>query len=106
MDGYKFYCSRCGWNQDIVRKELGSTIWFCSVFAALGMIGPAVIGVVYPSNWVELSRDTGPVFSAAHDSTKVVLGSVQRNSKSIRNMFQFSFRIVFTPQFPGDVWVG
>jgi len=26
IDGYKFYCSRCGWNHEIVQGELSSTI--------------------------------------------------------------------------------
>src|SRR5215472_16593869 len=26
IDGYKFYCSRCGWNHEIVQGELSSAV--------------------------------------------------------------------------------
>lgn len=45
MDGYKFYCSRCGWNHEIVREELSSTIKVSLFLVALGVICAVVMRV-------------------------------------------------------------
>lgn len=55
MDGYKFYCSRCGWNHEIVRKELSSTIKISLFLMTLGVIFATVMRVRNPGEgwlWV------------------------------------------------------
>jgi len=53
MDGYKFYCSRCGWNHEIVRGELSSTIKVSLFLVTLVMIFAVVVRVRNPSEgWV------------------------------------------------------
>jgi hypothetical protein len=57
MDGYKFYCSRCGWNHEIVRRELSSTIKVCVFLVTLGLIFAVVVRVRNPSEgwaWVAI----------------------------------------------------
>jgi hypothetical protein len=49
MDGYKFYCSRCGWNHELVREELLSTIKVSLVVVALALVLAAVSRVRNPS---------------------------------------------------------
>jgi hypothetical protein len=45
IDGYKFYCSRCGWNHEIVRRELSSTVKSSSVLLVLGVVSAIVVGI-------------------------------------------------------------
>jgi hypothetical protein len=49
MDGYKFYCSRCGWNHEIVRGELSSTIKVSLFLVAVGVLVAVVMRVRNPS---------------------------------------------------------
>ncbi len=49
IGGYKFYCSRCGWNHEIVRRELSSTIKVSLFLIALGVILAAVVRVKSPN---------------------------------------------------------
>jgi hypothetical protein len=69
MDGYKFYCSRCGWNHDLVRGELSSTIKVSLVVVALGLFLAAVWRVKNPSDqwgWagILLALSALPIFYA------------------------------------------
>jgi hypothetical protein len=43
INGYKFYCSRCGWNHEIVLGELSSAIRVSLTAAALGVIFAVVV---------------------------------------------------------------
>jgi len=55
MDGYKFYCSRCGWNHEIVRKALSSTINVSLFVVALGALFAVLVRVKSPNEgwlWV------------------------------------------------------
>lgn len=57
MHGYKFYCSRCGWNHEIVRGELSSTVKVSLFLVALGVIFAVAVRVRNPSEawvWVEI----------------------------------------------------
>jgi hypothetical protein len=47
--GYKFYCSRCGWNREIARAALVSLIRPSLIVAALGVIFAVVVSVKNPS---------------------------------------------------------
>jgi hypothetical protein len=47
--GYKFYCSRCGWNHELVRGELLSTIKVSLVLVAFALVLAAVSRVRKPS---------------------------------------------------------
>jgi hypothetical protein len=38
IDGYKFYCSQCGWNRENVHRELSSSVKVSLVLAVLGAI--------------------------------------------------------------------
>ena|SRR5271165_6380236 len=49
MDGYKFYCSRCGWNHQLVRGELSSTIKISLIIVALGLLLAVVVRVKSPN---------------------------------------------------------
>jgi hypothetical protein len=49
IDGYKFYCSRCGWNHELVLGELLSTIKVSLVLVALALVLAAVARVRNPS---------------------------------------------------------
>jgi hypothetical protein len=79
MDGYKFYCSRCGWNHEIVRGELSSTIKVSLFLVTLGVIFAAVVGVRNPGEgwlWVGivLAFSALPLFyalSALHQLRKL-----------------------------------
>jgi hypothetical protein len=48
IHGYKFYCSRCGWNHEIVRGELSSAIRVSFFLVALGVIFAVVVRVKNP----------------------------------------------------------
>jgi hypothetical protein len=48
IDGYKFYCSRCGWNHEIVLGELSSAIKVSLFLVALGVIFAVVVRVKNP----------------------------------------------------------
>jgi len=53
MDGYKFYCSRCGWNHEIVRKALSSTINVSLFVVALGAMFAVLVRVKSPDEgWI------------------------------------------------------
>jgi hypothetical protein len=57
MDGYKFYCSRCGWNHEIARRELSSTIRVSVFLVILGVIFAVVVRVRNPREgwaWVAI----------------------------------------------------
>ena len=57
IDGYKFYCSRCGWNHEIVRRELSSTIKVSVFLVTLGVIFAVVVRVRNPSEgwaWITI----------------------------------------------------
>jgi hypothetical protein len=79
MDGYKFYCSRCGWNHEIVRGELSSTINVSLFLAILGVIFAVVVRVRNPSEgwaWavILLAFSALPLFyalSALHQVRKL-----------------------------------
>ena len=79
MDGYKFYCSRCGWNHEIVRGELSSTVKVSLFLVTLGVIFAAVVGGRNPSEgwlWVGivLAFSALPLFyalSALHQIRKL-----------------------------------
>jgi len=79
MDGYKFYCSRCGWNHEIVRRELSSTIKVSLFLSILGVIFAAVMRVRNPREaWLEvgivLAFSALPLFyalSALHQARKL-----------------------------------
>jgi hypothetical protein len=45
IDGYKFYCSRCGWNHEIVRRELSSDIKVSLFLVGLGVIFAVAVRV-------------------------------------------------------------
>lgn len=69
IHGYKFYCSRCGWNHDLVRGELSSTIKVGLVVVALGLLLAFVARVKNPSdNWgsagILLALSALPIFYA------------------------------------------
>lgn len=49
MDGYKFYCSRCGWNHKIVRRALSSTIKVSLFVVALGVMFAVLVRVKSPN---------------------------------------------------------
>jgi hypothetical protein len=49
VHGHKFYCSRCGWNHEIVQAELSSTIKLSLVLFTLGLLVAIGAGVKYPS---------------------------------------------------------
>jgi hypothetical protein len=49
IDGYKFYCSRCGWNLEIARAALSSTIKVSLALVALGILLALVARVRNPS---------------------------------------------------------
>lgn len=49
IDGYKFYCSRCGWNHEIVRRALSSTIKVSLVLVALGVAFAVMVRVRSPN---------------------------------------------------------
>src|SRR5208283_897147 len=52
-DGYKFYCSRCGWNHEVVRRELSLTIKISLAVAALAVILALVVHVRVPDKpWI------------------------------------------------------
>jgi hypothetical protein len=79
MDGYKFYCSRCGWNHEIVQGELSSTIKVSLFLVALGVIFAAVVRARNPGEgwlWVGivLAFSALPLFyalSALHQRRKL-----------------------------------
>jgi hypothetical protein len=68
IDGYKFYCSRCGWNHEIVRGELSSAIKVSLILVALGLAFAVVVRVKNPSGgmaWAVLLAFSGlPVYYA------------------------------------------
>lgn len=68
IDGYKFYCSRCGWNHEIVRRELSSTIVVSLVLVALGVVLAIVVRIKNPGErwaWAILIAFSGlPVYYA------------------------------------------
>jgi hypothetical protein len=49
IDGYKFYCSQCGWNHDIVRGKLSSTIKVSAILVTLGAALAVVVRIRNPS---------------------------------------------------------
>jgi hypothetical protein len=49
IDGYKFYCSSCGWNHEIVRGELSSTIKVSLILLALGLAFAVVVRIRNPN---------------------------------------------------------
>lgn len=49
IDGYKFCCSRCGWNQEIARTALSSTIKVSLALVALGVLLAVLARVRNPS---------------------------------------------------------
>ena len=49
IDGYKFYCSSCGWNHEIVRGELFLTIKVSFALVALAVILSLVVRLKNPS---------------------------------------------------------
>ena len=49
IDGYKFYCSRCGWNRELVPGELSSTIKVSLILMALGLVLAVVARIKSPS---------------------------------------------------------
>jgi len=65
MDGYKFYCSHCGWNHEIVRGELSSTIKVSLFLMALGVIFAAVMRVRNPNEAGGWASDSASVFGVA-----------------------------------------
>ncbi|SRR6266478_1417422 len=79
IDGYKFYCSRCGWNHEIVRRELSFTIKVSLFLATLGVIFAVVVRVRNPgedSMWIGilLAFSALPLFyalSALHQVRKL-----------------------------------
>jgi hypothetical protein len=48
IDGYKFYCPRCGWNHEIVRGELSSAIKVSLFLVVVGVIFAVVVRVKNP----------------------------------------------------------
>jgi hypothetical protein len=48
IDGYKFYCSRCGWNHEIVRRELSTTIRVSLFLTSLGPVFAVLMRVKNP----------------------------------------------------------
>ena len=48
MDGYKFYCSHCGWNHEIVRGELSFSIKVSLAVVVLAVIFALVVRVKNP----------------------------------------------------------
>ena len=79
MDGYKFYCSRCGWNHEIVQGELSSTIKVSLFLVTLGVIFAVVVRVRNPrEEWagvaILLAFSALPLFyalSALHQVRKL-----------------------------------
>jgi len=49
IDGYKFYCSRCGWNNEIVRGELSSSIKVSLILVVLVVVFAVVVPVKDPN---------------------------------------------------------
>jgi hypothetical protein len=69
MDGYKFYCSRCGWNHEIARRELSTTIKVSVFLVTLGVIFAVVVRVRNPNEgwaWIAilLAFSAFPLFYA------------------------------------------
>jgi hypothetical protein len=50
-DGYKFYCSRCGWNHQVVQGELSSAIKIHLVFLCLPVLLIMVARLKSPNEW-------------------------------------------------------
>lgn len=79
IDGYKFYCPRCGWNHEIVRRELSLTIKVSLFLATLGVIFAVMVRVRNPSEgsiWIGilLAFSALPLFyalSALHQVRKL-----------------------------------
>jgi cbb3-type cytochrome oxidase subunit 3 len=68
IDGYKFYCSRCGWNHETVQRELSSATTVSLVLVALGVIFAIVVRIKNPGEswaWAILVAFAGlPVYYA------------------------------------------
>lgn len=68
IDGYKFYCSRCGWNHEIAQRELSSAIKVSLVLVALGVIFAIVVRIKNPGEswaWAILIAFSGlPLYYA------------------------------------------
>lgn len=68
IDGYKFYRSRCGWNHEIVQRELSSTTTVSLVLMAVGVIFAIVVRIKNPGEswaWATLMAFSGlPVYYA------------------------------------------
>lgn len=50
-DGYKFYCSRCGWNHSIVEVELSSAIRVHLILLCLALLLVVVARLKSPGEW-------------------------------------------------------
>ena len=79
MNGYKCYCSRCGWNHEIVRGELSSAIKVSLFLVTLGVIFAVVVRMRNPSEgwaWVVILLAFSPLplfyaLSALHQARKL-----------------------------------
>ena len=49
IEGYKFYCSRCGWNHEIVEGELSSAIKVSLILVALALAFAVIVHVRNPN---------------------------------------------------------
>lgn len=53
INGYKVYCSHCGWNHELVRRELSSNVKLSLILAGLGAIFAMAVRFRNPgSTWV------------------------------------------------------
>lgn len=68
INAYKFYCARCGWNHEVVERELSSAIKVSSVLVALGVVFAVVVRFKNPSGsmaWAILLAFSGlPMYYA------------------------------------------
>src|SRR5262245_20690640 len=68
IDGYKFYCSHCGWNHEVVRRELSSTIVVSLVLVTLDVVLAIVVRIKNPGEswgWALLLAFAGlPIYYA------------------------------------------
>jgi hypothetical protein len=67
MDGYKFYCSRCGGNHQIVARELSFTIKASSILLCLAVVLIVVARLKSTRDWrawagVLLAFSTSPIY--------------------------------------------
>jgi hypothetical protein len=70
LQGKKFYCPHCGWNVDVARSELRSSITIACGIAVIGVILAIVARIRNPGQWapsaiIILAFSGLPIFWAA-----------------------------------------